>query len=154
MVASPCSELTKILGNMFFRHPSSHHVSFRNLKFLPSSILHSNVSSNHPSLTLFISQVIPCAIYMTPKLIKGFNLLKKLSVSIYLHLFPFALAFPFSCFTYACYRWKTIPIKDIVAGSTSIGFSIPAFVFTTGTSLIIDFVPTLPCKQHALLLNI
>lgn len=50
MVASPCSELTKILGNMFFRHPSSHHVSFRNLKFLPSSILHSNVSSNHPSL--------------------------------------------------------------------------------------------------------
>jgi len=109
---------------------------------------------NNPSLTLFISQVIPCAIYMTPKLIKGFNLLKKLSVSIYLHLFPFALAFPFSCFTYACYRWKTIPIKDIVAGSTSIGFSIPAFVFTTGTSLIIDFVPTLPCKQHALLLNI
>jgi len=37
-------------------------------------------------------------------------------------------------------------IKDIVAE----GCSIPACVATAGTSLIIGFVPTLTCKQHAL----
>jgi len=40
-------------------------------------------------------------------------------------------------------------IKDIVAGSASGAFSIPACVATAGTSLIIGFAPTLTCKQHA-----
>lgn len=108
-----------------------------------------------PSLTLsyFSTQVIPCAIYMNPKLNKGFNPLKMLYLSTYISLL-FIILLPSSIYIYiyilCCFRQmkdksnlRHSEIKDIVAASGGAS-CIHACVATAGTSLIIGFVSSFP----------